>query len=408
MFGRRWRLFRLMGIPISVDASWLIILALLTLSLASAFPAIFHSYFPATIHELTPFEYWAMGLVTALAFFGCIVLHELGHAIVARARGMPIRGITLFLFGGVAEIGDEPHSAQTEFLMAIAGPLVSVILASGFWILAVVGYNRGWPHPLVIVLGYLGMVNGLVLAFNLIPAFPLDGGRVLRSILWSLTGNFRRATYWASLSGQTFAWLLIAWGLMQFFSGNWLGGIWIGMIGLFLNTAAQSGYQQVLVKQALQGEPVRRFMNSDPIVVPESLDLYHWVEEFVYRYHRKMFPVVSNGHLKGCVETRALSQIPRSEWDRRTVAEVMRHDLTALTISPDADALDALSKMQRNSVTCLLVTAGDRLVGVIGLSDLLRFLDLKLDLEGGDDSGPGQDTTRRERLGPEMAGRKQE
>jgi len=390
MFGTRWRLFRMMGIPISVDASWLIILALLTLSLANAFPGIFHSYFPATIHELTPFEYWAMGLVTALAFFGCIVLHELGHAIVARACGMPIRGITLFLFGGVAEIGDEPHSAQTEFLMAIAGPVVSVILASGFWILAVVGYNRGWPHPLVIVLGYLGMVNGLVLAFNLIPAFPLDGGRVLRSILWSVTGNFRRATYWASLSGQTFAWLLIAWGLMQFFSGNWLGGIWIGMIGLFLNTAAQSGYQQVVVKQALQGEPVRRFMNPDPIVVPPSLNLLQWVEDFVYHHDRKTFPVVSNGHLDGYIETRMLARIPRGEWGRHTVGEVMQHDLTALTISPDADALDALGKMQRSAVSCLLVTLGDRLVGIISLSDLLRFLNLKLELEGmaGSDPGP--------------------
>ena len=147
-------------------------------------------------------------------------------------------------------------------------------------------------------------------------------------------------------------------------------------------------------------------MNADPIVVPDSLDLQHWVEDFVYRYHRKMFPVVSDGHLEGCVETRALSQIPRGEWDRHTVAEVMRHDLTALTISPDADALDALSKMQRNGVTCLLVTAGDRLVGMIGLSDLLRFLDFKLDLEGADDSGP--DTARRERLRAEIAGREQD
>ncbi len=270
----------------------------------------FMSYFPGATHELAPGEYWVMGLVTALAFFACILLHELGHAIVARSRGMPIRGITLFLFGGVAEIGEEPLSARTEFLMAIAGPIVSVILAIAFWLLAVVGYNGGWPHPVVIVLGYLAAINGLVLAFNLIPAFPLDGGRVLRSILWGATGNVRRATYWASLAGQTFAWLLIAWGIMQFFTGNWLGGIWIGLIGLFLNSAAQSGYQQVLVRQALQGEPVRRFMNPDPIVVPASLDLLHWVEDFVYRYHRKTFPVVSNGHLEGCVETQVLSQIP--------------------------------------------------------------------------------------------------
>ena len=171
---------------------------------------------------------------------------------------------------------------------------------------------------------------------------------------------------------------------MQFFAGNWLGGIWIGMIGLFLNNAAQIGYQQVLVRQVLQGEPVRRFMNPDPIVVPASLDLDCWVEDFVYRYHRKTFPVVSNGHLEGCIDTQAMTQIPRPEWNQHTVGEVLRRDLTALTIRPDADAIDALAKMQRSGVSCLLVTDGDRLVGLISLKDLLRFLDLKLELEGGD------------------------
>ena len=149
MFSNRWQLFRLLGIPISVDASWLIILGLLTLSLATGFPAMLHQYFPGATHELAPAEYWVMGLVTALAFFGCILLHELGHAVVAKARGMPIRGITLFLFGGVAELGDEPTSARTEFLMAVAGPIVSVILACGFWLMAVVGYHAGWPHPVL-------------------------------------------------------------------------------------------------------------------------------------------------------------------------------------------------------------------------------------------------------------------
>ena len=304
MFSNRWQLFRLLGTPISVDAGWLIILALLTLSLATGFPAMLYQYFPGATHEPAPAEYWVMGLVTALAFFGCILLHELGHAVVATARGMPIRGITLFLFGGVAELGDEPTSATTEFLMAVAGPIVSVILACGFWLTAVVGYHADWPHPVVIVLGYLGAINGLVLAFNLVPAFPLDGGRVLRSILWGATGNLRRATHWASLAGQAFAWLLIAWGLVQFFSGNWLGGIWTGMIGLFLNNAAQIGYQQVLVRQSLKGEPVRHFMNPDPVVVPGSLDLNNWVEDFVYRCPCEIFPVVSNGADDNSAESR--------------------------------------------------------------------------------------------------------
>ena len=155
MFGTRWQLFRLLGIPVSADASWLIILALLTLNLATGFPSVLHDYFPGAT-QLAASEYWVMGLITALAFFGCILLHEFGHAVVARARGMPISGITLFLFGGVAELGDEPPSAKTEFLMAIAGPAVSVILAIVFWLLAVAGYHLGWPHQVVIVFGYLG------------------------------------------------------------------------------------------------------------------------------------------------------------------------------------------------------------------------------------------------------------
>jgi Zn-dependent protease/CBS domain-containing protein len=392
MFGTRWRLFRLLGIPISLDASWLIILALLTLSLASGYPTLLHEFFPGARQELPAYGYWIMGLVTALAFFGCILLHELGHAVVARSRGMPIRGITLFLFGGVAELGDEPPSAGTEFVMAIAGPLVSVVLAIAFAVLAAVGFQGGWPHAVVIVLGYLAAINALVLVFNLVPAFPLDGGRVLRSLLWAATGNVRRATYWASLAGRAFAWFLIGWGILDLFAGDWLGGVWIGLIGLFLNSAAQGSYQQVLVRQALQGEPVRRFMNASPIVVTPSLDLLHWVEDFVYRYHHRAFPVVTDGRLEGVVTTRALGGVPRSEWAYHTVGEVMAKDLGTVTIGADADALEALSKMQRTGSSRLLVTDKDRLVGLVSLKDLLHFLNLKLELEQTSSRRPGPDS----------------
>jgi len=272
--------------------------------------------------------------------------------------------------------------------MAVAGPLVSAVLAVIFWLVAVLGYQMGWSHPVVIVLGYLGAINALVLAFNLVPAFPLDGGRVLRSILWGVTGNVRRATRWASYAGQTFAWVLIAWGVLQFFSHNWVGGMWIALIGLFLNGAAKSGYQQVLIRQALQGEPVRRFMNPNPIVVAPSLDLLHWVEDFVYRYHHHAFPVATDGRLAGVVTTQALSQMPRGEWTGHTVGEVMASDLRTLTIAADADAMEALTKMQRTGSSLLVVTEGDRLLGIVSLKDLLRFLNLKLELEGTDTSAP--------------------
>jgi Zn-dependent protease/CBS domain-containing protein len=388
MFGTRWRLFRLLGIPISLDASWLIILALLTLSLGQMFPQLMEKYYPG-VAPYAPYEYWIMGLIAALAFFACVLLHELGHAVVARSMGMPIRGITLFLFGGVAELGEEPVSAGTEFAMAVAGPAVSLLLVIVLGLLCLVGSHAGWPPGVVIVLGYLAGVNGLVLVFNLIPAFPLDGGRVLRSILWGATGKLRQATRWASALGQGFAWLLIACGIVQFFAGQWLSGIWLGLIGFFLNNAARSSYQQVLIRQALQGEPVRHFMNPQPITVPPSLDLRTWVEDYVYHYHRKVFPVVADGHLQGVITTQALTEIPRSEWDQHSVGELMRHDIGALTIRPDADALQAFAKMQRTGSSRLLVTEGDHLVGIISLKDLLRFLNLKLELEGAPEPSRG-------------------
>jgi Zn-dependent protease/CBS domain-containing protein len=392
MLGTRWRLFRLMGVPVSVDPSWLIVLALLTLSLAGLFPDLVETYYPGAATIYPVWVYWLVALGAALAFFGCILLHELGHAVVARADRMPIRGITLFLFGGVAEIGDEPPSAAAELRMAVAGPAVSVLLAILLGLLAWFGYRAAWPPLAVIGVGYLAAINALVLLFNLIPAFPLDGGRVLRSILWQATGSLRRATYWAAWAGRGFAWLLIGWGVLNFFAGNWLGGIWIGLVGLFLSNAARASYQQVLVREILEGEPVRRFMNPDPITIKPTLDLRQWAEDFVYVYHRKAFPVVSDGRLLGLIETRALAKLPRGQWHRHTVGDMMRQDLRGITIAPDADALKALRKMQLSGSSRLLVTEGNRLVGILSLKDLLTFLSLKIELEGTDEDRREQPT----------------
>jgi Zn-dependent protease/CBS domain-containing protein len=407
MFGRRWRLFRLFGIPVSVDLSWLIILALITWTVADLFqqePQFLKPLYPAGGLGLSEPGYLLMGLAAALLFFGCILLHEMGHALVARSVGMPIRGITLFLFGGVAELGDEPPSAGSEFAMAIAGPLVSVVLALVCGLLAWSNVSASLPHVVVIILAYLAFINGAVLVLNMIPAFPLDGGRVLRSILWGAMGNLRRATRWAAWLGQVFAWLLIISGVLRLFWGDIIGGLWSGLIGMFLNSAARSSYQQILVRQALEGEPVRRFMNSDPVTVPPDLDLRRWVEEYVYRYHRKAFPVVADGRLEGYVTTQALAHYPRSEWGAHTVGEVMEHELRPVSIAPDADAVRALGQMQRTGLSRLLVVEGDRLVGLVSLKDLLRFLHLKLELEG-DEGGrrppPLHGPTRRETPAPQ-------
>ncbi|MFN4259645.1 MAG: site-2 protease family protein [Gemmataceae bacterium] len=380
MFGNRWQLFRLLGIPIRIDLSWVIIFLLLSWTLVRFFQealAEVRQTRPEAVPEMSPTSYWLLGVGGALVFFGCILLHEMGHAVVARRRGIPIRGITLFLFGGVAEMEGEPKSPGDEFWVAVAGPLVTVALIIFFgalWLWLPIAL------PIHMLLGYLAVINLLVLVFNMVPAFPLDGGRVLRSILWAASGNLRRATYLAALSGQGFAWFLIFVGILQFISGNFFG-IWFGLIGLFLNMAARGSYQQVLIRQMLEGEKVRNFMTPEPIAVPPHIDLRHWVEDYVYRYHRKVFPVTDDGRVQGIVSTQALAQFPRGEWDQHTVAEVMQPDTKNLTITPDADALHALSKMQRSGFSRLLVMEGDRLVGIISLKDLLRFLDMKMELE---------------------------
>jgi len=378
MFGTRWQLFRLRGIPVSIDASWLLVVALLSWTLTDRFQEI--------VPGLPVYGYWVMGLITALAFFSCIVLHELGHALVAQRIGIPMRGITLFLFGGVAEMEGEPASSGREFAMAIAGPLVSLVLAGLFGLLAVTGGQMDWPRQVEVILLYLAGINLTVLVFNLVPAFPLDGGRVFRSILWGVSGNLRKATYWAALLGQGFAWVLIGLGLLQFFGGNFVGGIWLVLIGMFLSGAAQSSYRQVLTRQALRGEPISRFICTEPIVVPPSLDLRQWVEDYVYRHHHRTYPVASNGALEGVISTEALARFPRSEWDLHTVGEAMHRDFESITLRPGDDALRALEQMQRTGSTRLLVTDNGRLVGIVTLKDLLRFLELKLELETSDEA----------------------
>lgn len=378
MFQTRWNLFRLLGIPIRVNPSWLVILALLTWTLATQF----HFQLP----EAPRPTLWLLGLLTALSFFVCIVLHELGHAVVARRLGMPINGITLFLFGGVAEMEEEPATPLREFLMAIAGPAVSAVLAAVFGALFWLGIAQGWTKAVQLVFENLALINVGVLIFNLVPAFPLDGGRVLRSILWGISGNLRRATRGASLAGQGFAWFLIGVGVLEVFAGQLLPGMWLGLIGLFLNNAARSSYESVLVRQVLTGEPVSRFMTRDLIVVPPWLNLREWVEEYVYRHHRKMFPVIAEGRLAGVVSTHDLAEFPRDHWNEHTVAEAMHGDVSARSIPPHMDALHALARMRSTGFSRLLVVEDGQLVGIVSLKDLLRFLDLKLQLEGPDDA----------------------
>ncbi len=375
MFGRRIKLFTLLGFEVRIDLSWLIIAGLVTWSLAAG---LFPYLYPGLEHA----TYWYMGGAGAVGLFAAVIFHEFCHSIVARAYGMSMKGITLFIFGGVAEMGDEPPTAKVEFLMAAAGPLSSIFLAGVFYGIYLGGLSAHWPVPVIGVIRYLAWINALLAGFNLLPAFPLDGGRILRSILWGIKKNLRWATRVSSAIGSGFGVLLIIGGIWQFFQGNLIGGIWWFLIGMFLRGAAQMSYQQLMVRRALEGEPIRRFMNPHPVTVPPSISLANLVEEYIYKYHYKMFPVMDGDKLEGCISTKEVKAVPREKWDGTTVAELATKCSPENTIAADADAIKALARMNQTGISRLLVVdQTGHLKGVVTLKDLLEFLSLKVELE---------------------------
>ena len=375
MFGRGVTLFRLFGFEVKVDFSWLIIATLITWSLA-------RSVFPAYFGSLTSATYWAMGVVGAAGLFLSVIIHEFSHSLVARRFGLSMKGITLFIFGGVAEMAGEPPNARAEFFMAIAGPAASVVLSGIIYGVTVLGGVSNWPSPVIGVLSYLWVINLVLAAFNLVPAFPLDGGRVLRSLLWGYSKRLTWATRIASRIGSGFGFLLMLLGVLFFIRGDLVGGIWWFLIGMFVRSASTGSYQQLLTKQVLAGHPVRQFMQENPIAVPYQISIEQLVEDYVYKHHFKMFPVLEGERLVGCITTRQIKELPRSEWNQHTVKELSSGCSKENTISPDADATEALSQMHRTHNSRLMVVEGDRLVGIIALKDLLEFLSLKVDLEG--------------------------
>jgi Zn-dependent protease/CBS domain-containing protein len=377
MFGRPIPLFKLAGFQIALDWSWFILAVLITWTLASG---LFPFYYPG----LTPAAYWSMGVIAALGLFGSILVHELGHAMVARRYGLPIRRITLFIFGGVAEMEAEPERPAVEFWVAIAGPITSFLVGLVCWLLLQAAAGVGAGVPVVGVLAYLASINAILAVFNLVPAFPLDGGRILRAALWYWKGSLRWATRVASTIGGGFGILLIVLGVYRVLIGDFVGGMWWFLIGLFVRFAAQMSYQQVLMRETLRGIPVRRIMAANPITVPSGITIAQLIDDYVYRHHHNMFPVVDNGRLVGCVRMNDIKRLPRDRWASTTVAEIMQQCTEATAISPNMDAMEVLSLMARTQNSRVLVTEGDRLVGVVTLSDLMNFLNVKLNLEAAD------------------------
>jgi predicted transcriptional regulator len=275
--------------------------------------------------------------------------------------------------------------------MAIAGPLASVVIGGVFYVIGVAA-RTSWPIEVLAVVGYLASINWLLAVFNMIPAFPLDGGRVLRAALWQRWGNLVRATRAATFAGSLFGTLLIVGGVLQLVFGNFVGAVWWFLLGMFLRMVSEASYQRVLLQSALKGEPVRRFMNRNLVAVKPDITVQDLVDNYIYKYHRKMFPVVTDSQqLVGCVGTEQVKKLPRNEWSQHNLTEIAEPCSRQNTITPDTDAAKVLSIMGRAEDSPLLVVENDRLVAFVSPQDLLHFLSIKLELEGADIKSAAKD-----------------
>ena len=364
-----FRLFTIAGINIEVNISWLVILVLLTWSLAI-------NWFPAASPNQPSAIYWALGLLAALLLFASVLVHELAHSLVANARGLPVKSITLFIFGGVSNIEREPQSPGVEFQMAFVGPVTSLLIG-------VVSLGLAWlignNSPLAsATFGYLGAANLLLGVFNLIPGFPLDGGRVLRSILWRTTGNLRTATRWAAFVGQCIAYLIILIGIWVFFGGDVIDGIWFGFIGWFLLQAAQAENSQVMLESVFKGVTVGQLMSPPQSGVQADLSLQQLVDAYMLPSGARTVPVLRGEDFVGLITVENVRQVPRERWATMTAGDAMIALDRLHTAHPTENLNDVLPRMTGRDVNQLpVVDASGHLVGMLSRDAILRYVDIR-------------------------------
>ncbi len=365
---RSFRLGSALGIEIRIDPSWFIIFFLILWTFS-------RTVFPLDYPGMAAWTYYAMGLVGALLFFSSLLAHELSHSVVARRRGVPVEGITLFIFGGMARTRMESRSPGEEFVIAGVGPLSSVLIGLCFGAIWWSGDRLGWTPAVTGVAEYLGFLNVMLAVFNLLPGFPRDGGRLLRSAVWKATGNVGKATKVASTGGMILAWLLIAYGLWRAFRGEVLDGLWLALIGWFLQNAARTSYRQFTVVHALESVPALEAMTRWPETVPPDMTLQQLVaERFLYRRY-EAYPVVApDGRALGLVTLAQVREVPESEWRLRAVADVMPPVRPALEVRPDESMARVLDRLAGPGGGRLLVVRDGRLEGIITPADVAGWL----------------------------------
>lgn len=365
------RLGRILGIPIGVNYTWFIALMVITWSMARA-------YYPTRFSGFPDSTYWTMGLISALLLFASVVLHELGHAVAARRYGIRTRSITLFLFGGVAQIAKDPPTPAAELAVAVAGPLTSLALGG---VCAVVQPLAAGRAPGAII-AYLAWVNTGLAGFNLIPGFPLDGGRMLRALVWRVTGSLERATLIASRAGQLVAIVLIAAGVLGAFAGSVTLGLWLILLGWFMDTGAQASYQQVLMREALGRVRVGDIMTRDVHTVDPGVTLDQLVSDYFLPYKHGGFPVMWGDRLLGIITLQDVKDVPRGRRATTTVREAMTPLARLRTVRPSASAYDAFARMAHDRIGRVLVIDSEgTLVGILTRSDLMHVMRVRVELE---------------------------
>jgi Zn-dependent protease/predicted transcriptional regulator len=357
---------RIFGIPIYLHASWFIIFLLITLSLRTQFT----SQHPGW----TPAQHWTLGIVTSVLFFASVVFHELSHSVAAMHYRIPVRSITLFVFGGLARISRDASSAGQEINIALAGPISSLFLAGCFWLVAHFFHGNDMVSA---ASGWLWQINALLALFNLLPGFPLDGGRILRGVAWGVTGDFARATQIASSAGRLLAYLMIFIGIWQALNGNWVGGLWTAFIGWFLLSAAQESDAQVAIRSTLTGVRAEDIMSHDIPTVPRDMSLQEYVHE-VLRTGRRCHIVTGAGNSVGMITMHGAQMVPRDEWANTSIQAVMLPIDRIHAASPEEPVLGVLERMQNEDVNQMPVISEGRILGMIARDTILRLLQTRL------------------------------
>ena len=367
-----WQIGRLFGIPLRVHVSWLIVFGLVSWSLAGG-------YFPAVLPDLPVWSYWAQAMVAAAMLFVSIILHELGHSLVARHHGVGIASITLFVFGGVSQMKEEPRTPREEFQVAVVGPLVSLALAGVFGGLGLLGQRGEGMTASTAVLLYLGGINLLLAIFNMLPVFPLDGGRVLRAALWHRRRNFAAATRTAASVGRVFALGLMALGVLQLFAGRF-GGLWLMLIGWFVMQAGAASARQASLREALGELRVRDVMVTDPVTVRADASVAELIDGYVTRYTYGGYPVQRDGEVVGLVTLHDLRKVPRPEHAARRVDTIMTPLGPSLLVDPEASVFETFTRMVSGDAGRFVVADRGRVAGLITLNGILHLAQIRTSL----------------------------